>query len=107
MSYWLTSSGGYYGGDQVAGDDSQSVPCRPDSTYDWNGTAWIANRETALAGLRVKRDALLADCDYTQLADAPLAPEQIAAWVTYRQALRDLPENTVDPTNPVWPSPPE
>jgi hypothetical protein len=24
-------------------------------------------------------------------------------WMDYRQALRDLPANTVDPANPVWP----
>ena len=26
------------------------------------------------------------------------------AWATYRNQLRDLPENTVDPLNPIWPS---
>jgi len=29
-----------------------------------------------------------------------------AAWAAYRQALRDLPANTADPRNPVWPIPP-
>jgi hypothetical protein len=53
------------------------------------------------AYLRAERDQRLAACDYTQLPDAPEANK--AAWATYRQALRDLPEATVDPTNPVWP----
>lgn len=29
-----------------------------------------------------------------------------AEWSTYRQALRDLPANTSDPFNPVWPAKP-
>jgi len=46
-----------------------------------------------LSELRVKRDALLKDSDFTQVADAPLSTEDKALWATYRQALRDLPEN--------------
>lgn len=56
--------------------------------------------------LRGDRDAMLAQCDWTQLADAPLSPEAKAAWASHRQALRDLPANTVDPAAPVWPTPP-
>ena len=33
-------------------------------------------------------------------------PEIKQAWLDYRQSLRDLPSNTEDPTNPVWPTPP-
>jgi len=53
--------------------------------------------------LRRKRDQMLASCDWTQVPDAPVDQ---AAWATYRQALRDLPANTSDPANPVWPSQP-
>jgi hypothetical protein len=35
------------------------------------------------------RNAQLAKSDWTQVADAPVDK---AAWATYRQALRDLPE---------------
>lgn len=51
------------------------------------------------------RKALLADCDFTQVADAPLSPEVIAEYVTYRQAIRDMP-TTQNPTtveDVVWP----
>lgn len=54
--------------------------------------------------LRSRRDSLLRESDWTQTLDAPVNRED---WATYRQALRDLPENTVDPANPVWPTPPE
>ena len=53
--------------------------------------------------LRSDRNRLLAECDWTVLADTPTST---AAWKAYRQALRDLPANTTDPFNPVWPTPP-
>lgn len=53
--------------------------------------------------LRRQRDRVLAQTDWTVLADTPT---NTAAWKAYRQALRDLPANTADPANPVWPSPP-
>ena len=49
--------------------------------------------------LRRKRRELLTETDYLALADATLTDEMRA----YRQALRDLPANTADPANPVWP----
>ena len=62
-----------------------------------------AQQARAWQALRTKRDALLAASDWTQVADAPVNP---SAWSTYRQALRDLPANTTDPTAVVWPTPP-
>ena len=57
----------------------------------------------AWSTLRAQRDRLLAESDWTVLADSPTPT---AAWKTYRQALRDLPDNTTDPFNVVWPTPP-
>jgi|SaaInlV_100m_DNA_5_1039725.scaffolds.fasta_scaffold01382_2 hypothetical protein len=57
--------------------------------------------EQAWALFRDLRDSRLAASDWTQVADAPVDQ---AAWATYRQQLRDLPENTEDPANPTWPS---
>ena len=56
--------------------------------------------------LRSLRDRKLTECDWTQIADVPLTQEQKTAWATYRQALRDVPANTEDPKNPVWPTAP-
>jgi hypothetical protein len=52
-----------------------------------------------LENLRAKRNQLLSETDYLALADSTLTDEMRS----YRQALRDLPANTVDPANPVWP----
>ena len=49
-----------------------------------------------LERLRLHRDRLLAESDWTQVADAPVDRE---AWATYRQALRDFPATwTAGPT---------
>ena len=52
-----------------------------------------------LKALRQRRNQLLTETDYLALVDSTLTDEMQA----YRQALRDLPANTVDPANPVWP----
>lgn len=53
--------------------------------------------------LRLSRRRLLNNSDWTQVPDAPV---DSAAWAVYRQQLRDLPANTTDPRNVVWPEPP-
>ncbi len=56
--------------------------------------------------LRQQRNAKLLECDYTQIPDAPLTQLQKDAYATYRTTLRNLPANTIDPMNPVWPNKP-
>jgi hypothetical protein len=57
-----------------------------------------------MASLRLRRDQLLRETDYLGLPDlGGFSAEMIA----YRQALRDLPANTTDPANPVWPEKPQ
>ena len=66
----------------------------------------------AVNALRRQRDVLLIECDWTQGADVPTSIKN--AWVTYRQALRDLPA-TASPTinaneelmNVTWPTKPD
>lgn len=62
--------------------------------------------EEIWAPVRIERNVRLAACDWTQLADCPLSTEQKAAWASYRQALRDLPDTSTDPDSIVWPSEP-
>tara|TARA_Y100000015_G_scaffold19097_1_gene18516 strand:+ start:2427 stop:2774 length:348 start_codon:yes stop_codon:yes gene_type:complete len=58
--------------------------------------------EELMFDLREQRNRLLAQTDYLALADSTLTDEMR----TYRQALRDLPANTSDPANVVWPTKP-
>lgn len=53
--------------------------------------------------VRAKRNALLSECDWTQLPDAPVIS---AEWANYRQALRDITLQE-DPFNISWPNTPE
>ena len=58
----------------------------------------------AWALVRKIRNALLAECDYTQVVDYPGASEP---WRVYRQSLRDIPEYFLlvqDVVFPVTPS---
>ena len=54
--------------------------------------------------IRNKRNYLLSESDWTQVADAP---GDKAAWATYRQALRDLPASGSDPDALTWPTSPD
>ena len=61
----------------------------------------IAERTQSMAdSVRSGRDDLLVKSDWTQVADAPVDK---AAWATYRQALRDLPQQAGFPTTIDWP----
>lgn len=73
-------------------------------SWDEVSSIWeAAHAAWAFKNLRIERDALLLASDWTQMPDAPVDK---TAWAEYRQALRDLPENTIDPENPIWPTPP-
>ena len=52
---------------------------------------------------RMQRNYLLTASDWTQVVDAPVDQ---SAWATYRQALRDVPDQAGFPNNITWPEPP-
>ena len=54
--------------------------------------------EDLIARMKLYRDGLLAESDWTQTADNPISNK--AAWATYRQTLRDFPA-TWTPANTV------
>lgn len=57
--------------------------------------------------LREERNKRIAQTDYLAIPDYPHPTEEVKrAWLDYRQALRDLPANTTDPENPIWPEAP-
>ena len=53
--------------------------------------------------VRTDRNKRLADCDWTQLPDAPV---DAADWATYREALRDI-TGQENPFSITWPEKPE
>lgn len=70
-------------------------------------TNWIVERipEAEMADkVRKQRNAKLAECDWTQLADSPVDK---AVWATYRQSLRDITTQEGFPWTIQWPTQPE
>ena len=63
----------------------------------------IVEFDMAMEDLRSKRNKLLADTDYTVLQDSTYTDAQVAEWVIYRQALRDITNGltTVEEVNSV------
>lgn len=53
--------------------------------------------------IRLGRNKLLSDTDYTQLPDTPITAQCRTAFQTYRQALRDV-TSQPDPYNISWPT---
>ena len=53
--------------------------------------------------VRVLRNQLLTECDWTQLAD--ISSEIKELWITYRQDLRNI-TNQSNPFNIIWPTKP-
>lgn len=65
-----------------------------------------AKKDEALIELKLQRNFLLDKCAWTQLADerAIIGPVKAAEWDAYRQAVRDVPFLSADPTAPnPWP----
>ena len=59
--------------------------------------------EKSWSDLREKRDRLIAETDWEIVKHKELGTDIPTALTTYRQDLRDLPANTSDPSNPIWP----
>jgi len=77
------------------------------SAQDWHeaehSRAPAPSDEELAAQARDRRDKLLADSDWTQVADAPVDQ---SAWAAYRQALRDIPQQNGFPASVDWPAKP-
>ena len=68
---------------------AQEIAQRQAEETAWNNGAF----DRAIAGLRQRRNSLLASCDWTVLTDSQLTTTEKTAWKAYRQALRDITEN--------------
>lgn len=67
---------------------------------DWLIVALLA------AEVRAQRDAMLRACDWTQGADSPLDATAKTQWAAYRQALRNVPQQSEFPNEITWPTAP-
>ena len=83
---------------------------KPSAYHDWDGTAWVKDAVKFVRQLKIRRNALLKESDWTQIPDSPLTTEQQAVWATYRQELRDITDNLIGSETTIedapWPSAP-
>jgi hypothetical protein len=96
-------------------DTMNVMSCQPDKPadtdteyFEWEDDRWVAKptlRELT-SRARNSRDQKLSSCDWTQLPDAPLSEEELQAWRSYRQALRDVPDQQGFPSDIDWPTEP-
>ena len=59
-----------------------------------------------LSHVRSQRDGMLRSTDWTQVGDASLGDHTAEEWRTYRQALKDIPQNHTRVSTVVWPEDP-
>lgn len=64
-------------------------------------------QEQAEENIRKIRNQLLLSCDWTQLIDSPLSLDSKTEWTTYREALRDIPNQKNFPWEVSWPEQPK
>jgi hypothetical protein len=90
----------------------EGTPILSDSSYIqvWNITDATeeeisAKLEEKWVEVRIMRDALLAQSDWTQFQDSPLSGTTLVEWQTYRQSLRDV-TSQPNPFNLSWPAKP-
>tara|TARA_B110000503_G_scaffold23857_1_gene37384 strand:+ start:1902 stop:2354 length:453 start_codon:yes stop_codon:yes gene_type:complete len=87
----------------------EGTPILSESSYIqvWNKTDATeeeisAKLEEKWVEVRIMRDALLAQSDWTQFQDSPLSGTNLTDWQTYRQSLRDISSQS-NPYNLTWP----
>lgn len=90
--------------------DGVLVRLHPESPYFQEYQEWLDQGNTlepadelydTSFGIRAKRDALLAQSDWTQLSDVSLSNSD--EWSIYRQKLRDLTSQPEFPDQIEWP----
>ncbi len=79
----------------------QTTPAQVDGKWTQAWQVIDLPEEKAAANVRAKRNQLLTDSDWTQLSDSPVDK---TAWATYRDALRNIPQQAGFPFNVTWPS---
>ena len=76
-------------------------------TEAWQGEVTVEEVPETAEEIRARRDKLLADTDWTQTLDAPIDAATRESMRTYRQALRDVPQQDGFPADIQWPELPE
>ena len=84
--------------------DKPATDTEPAKTAAQQEAEYKATKDAEQAkSVRADRNKRIADCDWTQVEDSPVDK---AAWATYRQSLRDIPQQAGFPWEVQWPDMP-
>lgn len=89
-----------------------SMPYATEADYQlamseaWQGKVTMEEVPETADEIRARRDRLLAATDWAVLPDSPLDAQSLEAVKTYRQALRDVPQQDGFPGTITWPEMP-
>lgn len=85
------------------------IPDSPGIGYIFNYDLkqWVADPNSMSLEIKMQRDQLLYQSDWTQIPNNPLTSEKQQEWAVYRQQLRDITSQSGYPFNVVWPTQPE
>jgi len=83
----------------------------PSEDWEWHPESekWIIDVEKFWMKVRINRNTLLTQCDWTQMPDTSLDDEARRAWTIYREDLRNVPQNNQFANSyeeVIWPTPP-
>lgn len=88
----------------IFGDLTDKLKTRFNITEEeYNPEDEMADEELA-SRVRIRRDSLISHTDFYVQPDYPSDPAGLEAVKAYRQALRDIPEQSGFPRNVQWPS---
>ena len=85
------------------GSQTVELTAEENAAYDAEEKVWADGaNDRAFVALREERNIKLTETDWYAYSDVTMPNDM----KTYRQALRDLPANTADPTDVTWPTKP-
>ena len=91
--------------DRVLNGEVIPLPTRPSENHEFNyaTSQWEVDAQLAWGKVRIQRQKLLSQSDWIVTKSIEAGVPVPAAWVAYRQALRDITE-AGDPLAVAWPT---
>ena len=78
-------------------------PKKPSHEHIWNGSEWVIDELLIAVKTKSARNALLQESDWTDTVSAQSRLSNWQEWQDYRQALRDITQQTGFPLDIEWP----
>lgn len=88
---------------EITYEEWQSAIASLHVVVDGSITPYQPNYEEQLSSIRKTRDRLLSQSDWVVLPYSPITGSKLDEWITYRQALRDITNQTPPYTLPTQP----